>query len=104
MGMPEIPRGENRPNQRETLIDLLESIALEEMALAHLMNAEAEKLQAFVGEDLDFPTHPGNDEILRFQVTINRFMETVMFQQMFLLRKLETVSQLAAQANRDDLE
>ena len=45
MGMPEIPDNKNRPTFDETMIDLLESIALEEMALAHVMNAEGEKLQ-----------------------------------------------------------
>lgn len=58
MGMPQIPSGENRPNCHETMIDLLESIALEEMAIAHLMNAEGEKLQEIVkrfgSEDIYF--------------------------------------------------
>lgn len=48
MGMPEIPEGKHRPSLEETIVDLLESIALEEMALAHLMNAEGERLQALV--------------------------------------------------------
>lgn len=45
MGMPQIPDGKNRPNFNQTIIDLLESIALEEMAIAHIINAEGEKLQ-----------------------------------------------------------
>ncbi|MGL4345638.1 MAG: hypothetical protein ACRCTE_10595 [Cellulosilyticaceae bacterium] len=48
MGMPQIPDGKNRPNFEETIIDLLESVALEEMALAHMMNAEGEKMQELV--------------------------------------------------------
>ena len=104
MGMPQIPDGENRPNLNETVIDLLESIALEEMALAHLMNAEAEKMQAFVGERLNFPTNPTNEEILRFQVSVTRFMETLMFKELFLLRKLETVTTIGARAVHDDDE
>ncbi|MFI3226099.1 MAG: hypothetical protein R3Y09_01705 [Clostridia bacterium] len=48
MGMPQIPEGKNRPNLDETVIDLLESIALEEMAMAHILNAEGEKLQEIV--------------------------------------------------------
>lgn len=97
MGMPEIPSGNNRPSLPETVIDLLESIALEEMALAHLINAEAEKLQAFVGEDLNFPTNPSNAEILRMNVSVTRLMETLMFKELFLLRKLETVAQIGTQ-------
>lgn len=48
MGMPQIPEGKYRPSWQETVIDLLESIALEEMAIAHLMNAEGEKAQEVV--------------------------------------------------------
>lgn len=48
MGMPQIPEGTYRPSLGETVIDLLESIALEEMALAHIINAEGEKLQEIV--------------------------------------------------------
>ncbi|OON95584.1 MAG: hypothetical protein ATN36_07845 [Epulopiscium sp. Nele67-Bin005] len=48
MGMPQIPEGTNRPCFDELIIDLLESIALEEMAMAHLMNAEGEKMQEVV--------------------------------------------------------
>lgn len=48
MGMPQIPDGKNRPSFEETLIDLLESVAMEELALAHIMNAEGEKLQELI--------------------------------------------------------
>lgn len=48
MGMPQIPEGKYRPNIDQTIIDLLESIALEEMAMAHILNAEGEKLQEAV--------------------------------------------------------
>ena len=48
MGMPQIPDGANRPTLDQTIIDLLESIALEEMAMAHIMNAEGEKMQEVI--------------------------------------------------------
>ncbi|CAG7626575.1 hypothetical protein ACFQI7_14425 [Paenibacillus allorhizosphaerae] len=99
MGMPEIPSGKNRPSLEEAGIDLLESIALEEMAIAHLVNAEAENVQAFVGKHLNFPTDPTNDQIITFNVTIGRIMETLMFKELFLLRKLETISALKSQNN-----
>ena len=48
MGMPQIPDGTNRPNAEEVFIDLLESIALEQIAISHILNAEGEKLQAVI--------------------------------------------------------
>lgn len=99
MSMPEIPKNRHRPSIEETIIDLLESIALEEISLSHLINAEAETLQAFVGENLDFPTNPSNDDILRFNVTVQRVMETLMFKELFLLRKLEAVIQIGSKTD-----
>jgi hypothetical protein len=47
MGMPVITPGESTRDQAIT--DLIESIALEETALSHIMNAEGEKMQAIIG-------------------------------------------------------
>jgi len=102
MSMPKIPKEKHRPDLDDTIIDLLESIALEEIALSHLINAEAENLQAFVGKDLDFPSNPSNSDILRFNVTVLRLMETLMFKELFLLRKLETVSQIGMQVDFEE--
>jgi len=99
MSMPEIPKNKHRPSIEETVIDLLESIALEEISLSHLINAQAENLQAFVGENLDFPTNPSSTDILKFNVTIQRIMETIMFKELFLLRKLESVIQIGTQTD-----
>ncbi|MEW9668520.1 hypothetical protein [Ammoniphilus sp. 3BR4] len=100
--MPQIPQNKHRPTIDETIIDLLESIALEETALSHIINAEAEKIQAFVGKDLDFPTNPTNGDILRFNATVLRLMETLMFKELFLLRKLETVSLIGTDVDLEE--
>jgi hypothetical protein len=91
MSMPQIPDGKHRPCFSEVIIDLLESIALEEMALAHLINAEAEKLQAFVGRDLDFPTCPSNSEIMKFNNGVQKLMDVIVMKEWLLLRKFENV-------------
>ena len=97
--MPTIPKEPHRPNQAEVIIDLLESIALEEIALSHLLNAEAEKMQAFVGECLDFPTCPTNLQILQFNREATRFVETVLMKEWLLLRKFENVTDLIQTGN-----
>jgi hypothetical protein len=89
--MPKIPEEKFRPSLPETIIDLIKSIALEEVALSNLINAEAEKIQAFVGKDFDFPTTPSSKEIIDFNQTINRIMDTVLMKEFLLLKKLETV-------------
>ncbi len=48
MGMPQVPHREKTPNIKDVLIQILESVALEELAMAHIMNAEGEKMQAII--------------------------------------------------------
>ncbi|CAM3720963.1 hypothetical protein [Mesobacillus zeae] len=94
MSMPTIPPQPDRPSQVEVVVDLMESIALEEIALSHLLNAEAEKIQAFVGECLDFPTKPSTCEIIMFNKEVVQFLETIVMKEWLLLRKFENVTKL----------
>ncbi|MEI5907248.1 hypothetical protein WAK64_09280 [Bacillus spongiae] len=91
MSMPTIPPEPHRPSKKEVVLDLLESIALEEIALSHILNAEAEKVQAFVGKCLDFPTKPNNEQIIAFNKSVGNVLETVIMKEWLLLRKLENV-------------
>lgn len=50
MGMPQIPENSNRPSTEEMIIDLLESVALDHMALSHILNAEGERLQEMLNK------------------------------------------------------
>lgn len=71
--------------------DLLDSIAQEEMALASLVDAEASKLKAFVGDCCNFPTNPSNHEIITINKSVTRLLETVVMKEWLLLKKLEDV-------------
>ncbi|MCM3569529.1 hypothetical protein [Neobacillus mesonae] len=82
----------HRPNSEDAMVDLFGSIAMEEMAISHLLNAEAKKMQAFVGQELDFPTNPSNREILQFNKEASRFIETLVMKEWLLLRKLQNVA------------
>ncbi|MFD3448192.1 hypothetical protein ACFDTO_26725 [Microbacteriaceae bacterium 4G12] len=104
MSMPTIPAEPHRPDNNEIVIDLLESIALEEIALSHLLNAEAEKIQAFVGKCKDFPTDPSNCEIFRFNREATRFVETILMKEWLLLKKFENVLELVPQGLRCDCD
>lgn len=93
MSMPTIPEQKHRPDLFETIIDLLESIALEEIAISHLVNAESEKIQVFVSLSEIVKCTTGK-ELTNFNREVNQFMEIVVMKEWLLLRKLETVLRL----------
>lgn len=97
MGMPQIPEGCNRPNFNEMLIDLLESIALDHMSLAHLTNAEGEKLQEVINKF-------ACDEISYCELehscqSVNSLMNNVIMQQWLLFNRLTTVLDIQNKIN-----
>ena len=49
MGMPTITPGIR--TQEQVMTDLIESIAMQERALSHIVNAESEKMQAIINMD-----------------------------------------------------
>ncbi len=48
MGMPKFPEREKCPEVSTVVMQIIESVAVEELAIAHILNAEGEKLQEFV--------------------------------------------------------
>ena len=94
MSMPQIPEHKHRPSCSCVRIDLLESIALEEISLSHLLNAEAEKIQAFVGEELNFPFCTSAHQVIEFSRISSDFMEKIIMKQWLLLNKLNKVMEI----------
>lgn len=71
---------------------LLASIALEELALAHILNAEAEKIQFVVGTlDVRPGAVPTISDILTINSSVRRTMQDVIKKEMLLQFKLENV-------------
>ena len=100
MSMPQIPENKHRPNLQCTIIDLLESIAMEEMSLSHLLNAEAEKIQAFVGKNLDFPLCSSPRSIIAFSRISSEFMTQIIMKQWLLMNKLNTVIEIGEEDDK----
>lgn len=89
MGMPQIPDGKYRPEFDETMIDLLESIALEEMALSHVMNAEGEKMQEVIRQySMDNICFCQLEEANK---SANGMINTLIMKEWLLLSKLNVV-------------
>lgn len=95
MSIPKIPEQEKRPNLKNVLIDLLESIALEEIAISQLLKAEADKIQAFVGDNLDFPLCNKNaSKVIEFCRLTNEFIDKLVMKQWLLQNKLNRIQEL----------
>lgn len=92
MGMPQIPEGTNRPTFDETIIDLLESIALDHMSLSHIMNAEGEKLQELINkyacEEI------GYGQLECSCKNTNRLINDIIMKEWLLLNRMNTIIEL----------
>lgn len=82
MGMPIIkPSGTTRT---QAITDLIQSVALQEAALAHILNAEGEKMQKFIDRE-----YVDNDELLELNESVNRMVNSVTRLEVILQSKLE---------------
>ncbi|MDA8442982.1 MAG: hypothetical protein M0Z55_11485 [Peptococcaceae bacterium] len=94
MSMPQIPEEKHRPTLEETVIDLLESIALEEIAISHLLNAEAEKTQVLVSKLCQDDSGNFLNELAKCNKTSCKMVDTVIIKEWLLLKKMETVLEI----------
>ena len=79
MGMPII----DVKDRCEAVTDLIESVALEEAALAHILNAEGEKLQAVIAHK------PCTSDLLKVNDSVQRMVSAITKLEMILQAKLE---------------
>ncbi|MGO4374605.1 hypothetical protein AB4Z21_28395, partial [Paenibacillus sp. MCAF20] len=89
MSMPTIPDEPFRPSKEQVVIDLLKSIALEETSIAHLLNAEAEKVQALVRKSTHSSMDASEETLCRVSQQVIKLMDVIVMKEWLLLRKLE---------------
>lgn len=80
MSMPEL-----KPNcitRCQAITDVIESVALEQTALSHILNAEGEKLQAVIG------SRCGMDTLLKTNDSIKSMVESITRLEIVLQSKL----------------
>jgi len=79
---------------------LLASIALEELGLAHIINAEAEKIQYVLGtlEGQTPPQPPTIGDLLKINRSVQHILRSVIQKQMLLQFKLEDTIDILSQS------
>ncbi len=93
MSMPNIPdiNPEINFDRDDALNIILASIGMEELALAHILNAEGEKIQFALGT-LETATGAGTiEEILEVNNSANKMLRDVIKKEMLLSMKMEEV-------------
>ncbi|MFV0341855.1 MAG: hypothetical protein ACK5JH_03050 [Anaerocolumna sp.] len=100
MGMPNIPdiKPKIELSFEDTINLLLTSIALEELSLAHIMNAEAEKIQ----EVVKTPGHNKLGDLLCIDKSVERMMRDVIKKEILLEFKFENILELLEDKKRKD--
>lgn len=81
--------------REESIVMLLSSIALEEIALSHIMNAEGEKMQYVLGTLSNHQEHAFSvDDLLKVSQSTLRVMKEVVLKEILLQLKLSNVKEL----------
>ena len=98
MSMPNIPNitPEIKLGRKDSLNLLLTSIALEEIALSHVLNAEAEKLQFVLRQKASLK------DILKINKSFERVLRSVIKKEMLLQFKLENVMELEEESEFEE--
>ena len=92
MSMPKFPT-ETNITRDDAINQILSSIAMEELGLSHILNAEGEKLQYILGtlEGSIPPEQATIGQVLKANDSVRKLLETVTFQMMFLKSKMSDV-------------
>lgn len=91
MSMPKLPEPNPDLTQEQALAMILSSIALEEAALAHIMNAEGEKIQYALNEARCGDCSIGFSNIVEVNRSVTDLLEMVQQNQAILKSKMEKV-------------
>ncbi len=86
MGMPVITPGTGSRDQAIT--DLVQSVALQETALAHILNAEGEKMQAVIAMPDTTP-----EQLMELNNSVTKLINSVARLELLFQSKLEQFSE-----------
>lgn len=111
MSMPKVPdvKPEIKLDTKDAVNVILASIGFEELGLAHIINAEGEKIQAFLGTDRDHEEKNDKefkiDDLVRLDEIVRDTLDTIIKKEMLLLMKLDRAAEiLEKDEHKDDEE
>lgn len=90
MSLPNVPdiNPEITLRRKDAINLLLTSIAMEEMGISHVLNAEGEKIQHVLKQ------HPTIKELLRINRSVERILRTLIKKEIILQFKMENILDL----------
>ncbi len=100
MGMPQVPKRDHLPSIEEVVIQILESVALEELAMAHIINAEGEKMQALV-KQMD-KSNVCSDCISGAFKNTNATINSLIMKEWIMLNKIKTALEIYTEFEKEE--
>jgi len=97
VSLPEFPSPPQDLTRDQALNMILSSIAMEELALSHILNAESEKIQYILGHSDCSKCAPATDDILAVNKSVSDLLEVVMQNQLILKNKMDRVMEYLPQ-------
>jgi len=104
VSLPHFPDLPDHFTYEKSIAQILTSIAMEEIGLSHIINAEGEKIQYILGtlEGSRPPTPPTIDQVIEINQTVKDTLQQVAFNQMFLSAKMADALKAYALHKKED--
>ena len=104
MSLPTFPNMPDDFTFDKSIYQIITSIAMEEIGLSHIINAEGEKIQYVLGtlEGVCPPAPPTIEEILAVNKSVRDTLQQVAFNQMFLSSKMSAALDAYAENKKEE--
>lgn len=94
MNIPNYSDPSAQKSKKELMDQFIAAVTSVERAIAHLLEAEAEKVQVFLRAYSDASISPTDERVLHFQARVAKVVEGLAEKQRVLMKVLELVTEL----------